>query len=570
MKEQYGRRRVSLAVDLLTFMITSSLLITAFGIQRALANPGQIVIKLDGSVDPVSAPLRRDGNTYTLTDNVTYSIVVQRDNVVLDGAGFIIKGLTLDKGIDLTERHGVTVRNTVIVDSNMGIILRGSSGNLLLDNKLMGNNGIELSYSKSNIIKRNVISGGGIYLGQSSNNLISNNTMTDGWGVDLDAGCERNTVSGNTVSHSGFCGINSIRASNNNFIDNNLIDCQKCGIWIFVSDNCVVCNNEINKQRFGICLDASSNTTVSGNIVTNCSEYGIGYSSYSATISNNTIANNTIGIQLSGSSHGNVRISGNTIRNNYVYGIRVLQSTEMPITGNRLVDNNYGMDLLDSSYNRIYHNEFINNAVQIRSVSSINFWDNGYPSGGNFWTDHNGLDKLRGPFQNVTGGDGITDTPYIIDEENQDNYPLANSQGGTDPIPPIADAGRDQTAEIGTAVAFDASASIDNVGIVSYEWDFGDGATAFGVTAMHTYAKTGTYIVVLAVEDAAGNVATHKITITISQKDASHIVNTVAAVAVAATVVAVALFWIRRRRARIGPLKKTVNSGTSLAGLAKS
>ena len=43
--------------------------------------------------------------------------------------------------------------------------------------------------------------------------------------------------------------------------------------------------------------------------------------------------------------------------------------------------------------------------------------DNGYPSGGNYWNDYNGTDN---------NGDGIGETPYIINEDNQDNYPLMN------------------------------------------------------------------------------------------------------------------------------------------------
>ncbi|MCC9067015.1 PKD domain-containing protein [Arthrobacter cryoconiti] len=59
-------------------------------------------------------------------------------------------------------------------------------------------------------------------------------------------------------------------------------------------------------------------------------------------------------------------------------------------------------------------------------------------------------------------------------------------------------------------IAFDATASTPSAGqtIASYEWDFGDGTNATGVTVTHDYAAAGTYPVVLSVKDAAGVPAT--------------------------------------------------------------
>lgn len=73
---------------------------------------------------------------------------------------------------------------------------------------------------------------------------------------------------------------------------------------------------------------------------------------------------------------------------------------------------------------------------------------------------------------------------------------------------PMADAGRDQTVKVGETVSFDASGSSDNVGIVSYEWDFGDGTTGTDITTTHTYTEPGTYTVTLTVKDEAGNTDT--------------------------------------------------------------
>jgi hypothetical protein len=53
-----------------------------------------------------------------------------------------------------------------------------------------------------------------------------------------------------------------------------------------------------------------------------------------------------------------------------------------------------------------------------------NSWDDGYPSGGNYWSSYSGHDLFRGPYQNVSGSDGIGDVARIINTGNRDNYPL--------------------------------------------------------------------------------------------------------------------------------------------------
>jgi parallel beta-helix repeat protein len=94
------------------------------------------------------------------------------------------------------------------------------------------------------------------------------------------------------------------------------------------------------------------------------------------------------------------------------------------VTGNTLVNNDYGVSCWSNTQNVIYHNNFVNNTHQSFSEDSSNFWDNGYPSGGNYWSDYNGTDLYSGPYQNGTGSDGIGDASYVIDAYNRDNYPL--------------------------------------------------------------------------------------------------------------------------------------------------
>ena len=65
-------------------------------------------------------------------------------------------------------------------------------------------------------------------------------------------------------------------------------------------------------------------------------------------------------------------------------------------------------------------------------------------------------------------------------------------------------------------LTFDGTLSTGNVGVVSYEWDFGDKtATATGSTATHAYTQEGTYTVTLTVKDAKENADTATTTVTV-------------------------------------------------------
>jgi parallel beta-helix repeat protein len=190
---------------------------------------------------------------------------------------------------------------------------------------------------------------------------------------------------------------------------------------------------------------AADNITVKGFTVRKSpagySAIGVEFNSTGNTITNNTFANNNIGVTLSFSDNNlvsnnliaasdiagvylafssNNLISANTVSDNYI-GIQISNSGSNIVSGNN-ISNNYlaGINLASAGNNILFHNNF-NNSNQASSALA-NTWS--HDGEGNYWSDYNGTDRRHGLYQNETGSDGIGDVPYFINSDNQDTRPL--------------------------------------------------------------------------------------------------------------------------------------------------
>jgi parallel beta-helix repeat protein len=195
------------------------------------------------------------------------------------------------------------------------------------------------------------------------------------------------------------------------------------GIDIDDCDNITISGNIVmGNMQYGIFLVYSTNIIISGNTILDNGDRGVylRYSSYN-TVRNNTVSiHSEYGIFLFESSNNVVK--DNTVSNNW-YGFYLVSSSKNSVFGNNITNNDLGIYSITCN-NNISHNNFINNSIQVGGLVSSNIWDDGYPSGGNYWSDYTDVDQYEGPLQNETGSDGIWDHPYIIDENNRDNYPL--------------------------------------------------------------------------------------------------------------------------------------------------
>jgi len=341
--------------------------------------------------------------------------------------------------------------NEVISLSGNGIELSSSSYNEISDNNVTSNSeGILLNSSSSNSISaNNMMANGdcGIWLYYSSSNIISGNNVTgNSCGIWLDYSSS-NSISGSNVAENGF-GI-VLWCSSNNLLTLNVMAGNIYNFWVpwvegsglsdFVNyvDTSNTVNGKptyywINRHDTTVPLDAGYVVLVNCtriiardlSLTSNGHGVRLAYTTNS-TIIGNSITGNYRGIVLDSSSDNT--ISGNNITNGN-RGISLVSSaSDNSVFGNTIANNTYGIRLFNSSGNKIYHNSLIGNYVQViytPESDSMNVWDNGYPSGGNYWSDHNGIDMYSGIFQNESGCDGIGDASYFIDVNNTDNYPL--------------------------------------------------------------------------------------------------------------------------------------------------
>jgi len=387
-----------------------------------------------GSWDP-------DTKTCTLTTDLNKTILIDSDNITLDGDGHTIFSNGAQYGVYSYEKEGLAIKNMKIINYSYGIKFEEVKNSIITHNSIVNNkdSGIYLLYLSNN----NTI---------SFNNFSDNNNIDFGLGADIFLeGCDNNNIIGN------------------NF-DNNIKSGSR-GIFIWFSSNNMILNNKISNTTITI-LDGSTastiiNNTISGGyildshgngctrIINNTiSEGGIIIEMTGGnTIINNTISNNEYGIEFIDNTCCSTVI-GNHISNTE-YGISLnggeTSCNNHKIINNNITNNDYGIHISNANDNHIYQNNLIDNTIYnayeffddnfdwSENENPVNQWDNGYV--GNHWSDFNEICEGCDDINN----NGICDLPYNIPgSSGVDNYPLVercgdwrdewmgeNSDGGT-------------------------------------------------------------------------------------------------------------------------------------------
>lgn len=374
-------------IILSTFLSASSICFFSSAL-LAKASVNTVYIRTDGTIEPSSAPVERFGDQYTLSSNISSSIIIEKDNITVDGAFYFVHG-DGNIGVDLSHRLNVTLKNLGVSGFLVGINLNQSEHNTVLGNTLLGNDkcGIYLESSYRNEISWNKVSLGnyGIQLYQSDENSIDANVATSNGiaGIYLDSS-RGNSILDNSVKYNeapfsidgvhahGPFGI-SIRCSPNSNIAGNVVVRNTFGVVVFggsqsttVSKNMIYGNTynfavywsveqfrEHSATDFDINVDSSN--VVDGrqiSYIVNSSDlvlespastvYLIGCNN--VTLRNLMLTNNSMGVLLWNTN--NSRLENIVSTNNFIAGIEMYHCNHVEIVESRLSNNMLnGIDL---------------------------------------------------------------------------------------------------------------------------------------------------------------------------------------------------------------------------------
>lgn len=320
--------------------------------------------------------------TCTLSQDLSQGIIIDSNNIVLDGNGRMITGSNTGAGVYLDGRAGVTIKNLNVQKFAVGIYLRLSSGNTLTNNTTNSNiAGITITdFSDSNTLTNNTANSNshGITIVSSFNTLTNNTANLNDYGISITGGLCRDR-NGVWVSCKSFYNTLTSNIANSNYY---------YGIWITASSfNNTLTNNTANSNSYGIYLDFSNVNSSLNNILTS-----------------NTTSLNYIGIFLEHSNSNT--LTGNTI-------------------GPSRFSNGYGIKLNSSSNSKVYNNNLLDNNTQIQSNDGANnIYNLPAPVGGNYLSNYDTSQEGCAD----ADSDNFCDAPYIF-SGGQDNLPWTKQDG---------------------------------------------------------------------------------------------------------------------------------------------
>ena len=485
------------------------------------------------------------GNTVTAPSRYgTNAVLITGSNTTLS-ANVITGG---DSGVQVTggSQDVAFVRNRIAGTLGYGLDVEGTLRIGIRGNNFTGDaHGTFLASSWFADIEANTFSRNGIVLWGPYPDYFRTHTITPDNRVDGKPILYRKDCTGVALDHVA-AGEIIVANCTGVRVSNVTLGGSDVGIETAFSQNVTLADSTLaNETLYGVVFQHVANGTldrvtvvdtgqsvdalgVSGFVVRGSafgrSPLGVEISGTGVRFEANAVEGNGVGLYLHDVSAGLVsgnRFESNRATSDLPQGTAMLSigSASVTVTGNTFRSNTGGLDLSGGTAGfLVYRNNFTANARQASDDNApANAWDDGYPIGGNNWSDYNGWDDCHDPLQdNCTAGDGLGDIPYSISGGAIDRYPLiARNPPNVPPVAVIQVA--TPTVGIGEPLTFHSlSYDPDWSYLAGYFWTFGDGTNSAWTDPTHTYAALGSYTVTLTVTDVrrATNSASVRITVT--------------------------------------------------------
>jgi hypothetical protein len=192
-----------------------------------------VTINADGTVTPLSAPIHQTGNTYTLTADISSPLIVETNNIVVNGGNHTIKELDQHQNgtaINLIASN-VTVKNFFLIKWNIGIYVIGNN-NTITANEFDNNTQSVVIHGCDCLVNYNVISNSstavlmdtGAYRQTGDNNLIIQNQIVHNLLAFDTANSNGTTLVTNDVLNNSFILALSNSTTKTVLYDNNFIN----------------------------------------------------------------------------------------------------------------------------------------------------------------------------------------------------------------------------------------------------------------------------------------------------------------------------------------------------------
>jgi parallel beta-helix repeat protein len=288
-----------------------------------------------------------------------------------------VSNLTLSNasvGIELAYSRMNIISHNILHDNQIvAIDLDGSAndGNTIKENSIQKNNyGIDVDSSFNNDISGNTLSdnGLGFSFDSSSGNMIVGNTITDGYyGIYFEAS-HLNTMTDNTICNTSMFGVYFLSSNQNVIKKNQMINCSLMVYGNNLADyvNDVDTSNTVNGKPVYYSIhqtDFILPQDAGQVILIDCSR---------CTIKNLNLTKGTIGIMLAYSSHNIIR--GNMVKSQSMTALDLghVGNNDNTVQGNTIQDNGYGVDIEFSEGNTIVKNKIVSNDYGILLYNAFN------------------------------------------------------------------------------------------------------------------------------------------------------------------------------------------------------